>query len=123
MPENRASALIAARPGPLQDGLQALMTAIPQIEIVARADDASAVVRLVTEYRPSLVLLDTSLVGNEAWTMLRQIKAEWPQARCTVLADNVQQQQEATAAGADAVLLKGFPAARLVATIEKLLSP
>jgi len=42
--------------------------------------------------------------------------------RCIALADDVHQQQEAEAAGADVVLLKGFPAARLIATIEGLLS-
>ena len=52
---------------------------------------------------------------------VRRAKARWPQARCILLANDVQQHQEAEAAGADAVLLKGFPAARLVATIVGLL--
>jgi hypothetical protein len=42
-------------------------------------------------------------------------------ARCIFLANDVQQHQEAEAAGADAVLLEGFPAGRLVAAIVRLL--
>jgi DNA-binding NarL/FixJ family response regulator len=52
---------------------------------------------------------------------VRRAKAKWPQARCIFLADSVQQQYEAEAAGADAVLLKGVSSTRLIATIVKLL--
>jgi DNA-binding NarL/FixJ family response regulator len=52
---------------------------------------------------------------------VRRAKALWPQAECIFLANDVQQHQAAEAAGADAALLKGFPAARLVATIVRLL--
>jgi DNA-binding response OmpR family regulator len=52
---------------------------------------------------------------------VRQAKAKWPRARCIFLADSVQQQVEAEAAGADAVLLKGVPPAKLIATVVRLL--
>ena len=121
MLKNSASALIVARPGPLRDGLQALMTAIPQIDAVREMDDLSSALRVVFERSPALVLLDSNLASGEVWMTVRRARARWPQARCILLADNVQQHQEAEAAGVDAVLLKGFPAAKLIATIVRLL--
>ncbi len=114
------STLIAARPGRVRDGLQALLAAIPQIEMIGQADDGASALKSVVEHRPALVLLDTNLPGNEVWAVLRQIKAQWPQARCLIMSDSGQQRRAAQAAGADGMLLKGFLAAELLAAIKEL---
>ena len=93
-----------------------------QIQAVLVAEETSAALRMIADHRPALDLLDMVLPGNGAGTVLKEIRTRWPLTRCIVLADDVQQQQESEAAGADAVLIKGFPAAKLVATIEGLLS-
>jgi DNA-binding response OmpR family regulator len=77
---------------------------------------------MLKERRPALVLLDINLPGHKVSTVLRQIKIRQPQTWCLVLTDDVRQQQMVRDAGADVVLLKGFPAARLFATIEGLLT-
>lgn len=123
MAKRQPSALIVSGPGSLQSGLVALMTAIPQADIIGKVDDASLALEMVSEHRPGLVLLDTDLPGDEEWRVLRQIKARWPETRCVILADDVEQQRQAEALGADVVLLKGFPPAKLAETIERLLSP
>ena len=115
-------ALIATRPGPLQNGLVALMTTMPQVNAVIVAEEAASALRMIADHLPTLVLLEMALPGEGTATLLKQIKATWPLTRCIVLANDVRQQQEAEAAGADVVLLKGFPAARLIAAIERLLS-
>ena len=114
------STLVAARPGRVRDGLQALLAAIPQIEMIGQADDGASALKSVVEHRPALVLLDTNLPGNEAWVVLRQIKAQWPQARCLIMSDSGQQRRAAKAAGADGMLLKGFLAAELLTAIREL---
>jgi two-component system NarL family response regulator len=114
-------AVIVAEPGPLRDSLQTLLLALPQVETVCLVGDASSAWRAIVEQVPTLVLLDTNLPGGEALALLKKIKAQEKRARCLVLADDRQQQQEATAAGADAALLKGHPAASLFETIEELL--
>lgn len=120
MMKGRVLALIVARPGRMRDGLRALLRAMPQIEIVDEADDSPSALRMITKHHPALLLLDSDLPGDEVSTELGRIKTEEPQIRCIVLADNPQQQQVANAAGADGVLLKGFPAAKLFETIERL---
>jgi DNA-binding NarL/FixJ family response regulator len=76
---------------------------------------------MMREHQPDLMLLDTNLPDSEEWQVLEQIKTLWPKIHCIVLADDVRQQQEATALGADIILLKGFPPAKLAETIEALI--
>jgi DNA-binding NarL/FixJ family response regulator len=117
----KSHAVIVTGPGSLQNGLLALMTAMPQIQVVGEAEDASAALQMVVEHRPDLVLLDMDLPGNEPCAFLRQIKNDWPATRCIALAEDVPQQREAEASGADIALVKGFPPAQLIAIIEGLL--
>lgn len=121
MKENSASALIVAKPGPLRDGLHALMMAMPQIGNTYNADDVLSAVNMTAEHCPVLVLMDAGPNGSDARMAVWQIKARCPQAQCVFLANDVQQRQEAEAAGADAALLKGASAEKLVATIVGLL--
>jgi DNA-binding NarL/FixJ family response regulator len=122
MTVNQMSAFIIARPGPLRDGLQALMLAMPQIEVINKADDLRSAMQTSLERQPALVLLDADLAGSETWLAVRRVRARWPWGYCVFLANDVQQQQAAEAAGADVALPKGFPAGRLVAVLVNLLS-
>ena len=112
-------ALIIAAPSPLQDGLLALMTTFSQINAVFVAEDASLALRMVKDHRPNLILLDIHLPGS--MTILRQIKNQWPQTRCIVLVDNVEQEREVKEA--DTVLLEGFSPSHLLDTIDAVLAP
>ncbi|MGD2177240.1 MAG: hypothetical protein PVG71_05395 [Anaerolineae bacterium] len=116
-----ASALIVAKPGPIRDGLHALVTAMPQIDAVQEADDVASALTVAFGRSPALVVLESTLGGRDLWMTMRRVKARWPTARCVFLANDVQQRREAEAAGADIVLLEGFPAGRLVAAIVRLL--
>jgi DNA-binding NarL/FixJ family response regulator len=69
---------------------------------------------------PELVLVDVELLGDDPWTLLGQIKAAAPKVHCIALICNVQKQREALAAGADAVLFKGFPVNHLAEAIEPM---
>lgn len=117
----KSDALIVTGPGSLQNGLLALMTAMPQVEVVGEADDPAAALEMVAGHCPDLVLLDGKLAGSEPWALLRQIKNDWPAIRCIALAEDVRQQQEAEASGADIALVKGFAPAQLIAAVDRLL--
>ena len=119
--DNSVLALIVAHPGPVRDGLRALLTAIPQVESLKEVDDASSALRIVEKHRPALVLMSADLSGDEVWNLLRQIKTEWPQTRSILLVNGVQQQRLAQAAGADGILFEGSPASKLSTTIKNLL--
>lgn len=119
--KNHTLTLIVVRPGPLRDGVEALMATVSRIEIIGQVEAASAALRLVFEQRPDLLLLDAGLPADESWSVLRTCRAEHPGLRCIILADDAGQAQEARAAGADAVFLKGFPADKFVRTVERLI--
>ncbi len=116
------SILIAAKPGVERDGFQAVLMAIPRAKVMDPANDGAAALKAVAEHRPALILLDTNLPDYQVWTLLKQVKAQWPQVQCLVLADNRQQRQIAQAAGADHVLIKGCPAKEFYANINGMLS-
>lgn len=113
--------LIVAPPGPLRHGLRALLRSIPNVQIVGIVAHNKRALQTVSEGRAALVLLDSALPGEGFVPLLQQLKARWPDVQCVVLTDNDEQRRQAQAAEADAVLVKGLPAAKLLATIGRLL--
>ena len=115
-------ALIATRSGPLLDSLVALMTTMDQVNAVLIAEDGASALRMMAQHRPALVVIETDLPAEEGHVPLQEIKTRWPQTRCIALVEDIEQQQEAESAGADVVLIVGFPPARFIAAVEELLS-
>jgi DNA-binding NarL/FixJ family response regulator len=107
----------------LRDSLQVLLQAGNEITLAGQADDARSGLQLVAEYRPTLVLLDTHLPGDDAWQILGHLKRNYPQIRCFVLAHNFAQERRAQEAGADAVFLAGFSAETFFEAIKSIVSP
>jgi len=116
-----ALALIVASAGTLQNGLLALMTTIPQVSAVLVAEDVSSALRMIADHRPKLILLDMDLPEDGAQTILVQLKSQSFDIGSIALVDSVQQGQKAESLGADAVLLKGFSAAKLISVTEEIL--
>jgi len=114
-------AIIAAPPGRLRDGWRALLAATPQIGQVRAVDDAVSTLELVATVSPDLVMLDAEAFGDQAGTLLAGIKELKPQCRCIALICNFSGGQQARSAGADAILIKGFSAAKLFGTVDRLL--
>ena len=114
-------ALVIAQPGPLRNSLLTLLSTMPEIEIVAEAKDLSALLRAGEELQPDLILIeaDPPLAGLQE--ALPQFKDRWG-PHLLVLVETTKQKEEAEAAGADMVLLKGFRATQLIKHIEQLLA-
>ena len=121
MPKQITLALVVAKPNHLWNGLRALLRTVPQIEIIAEIRDPAILLKIGAEMQPDLVLLDASLFDEEILTAITKIRGEWSKTKCVVLMEDSQHRQAAYGAGADYVLIKGFPAAGLVAIIEELL--
>lgn len=115
-------ALVIAEPGRLRDAWRALLVAVPGIVEVHMADDAPAAMQLVAARRPTLVLIDGELRDESAPALVSQIKRLQPGARCIVLACCTGQEWPHAQVEADAILVKGFPAARLFDTISRVLA-
>jgi DNA-binding response OmpR family regulator len=120
MAQKSILALVASNLGAFQNGLLALMTTIPSISAVLVAEDAKSTLRIIDNHQPALIILDMSLLKVQ--DVIKQIKAQWPQIYLIVLVEDVAQQEDAEASGADSVLIKGFSVQKLVSLIDDLLS-
>lgn len=119
---NQALALIVASPGPLREGLRAVLTALPRLDEVTEVDNIPAAVCLFAGRTPALVLVSTGSDGTNAPESCQQIKSCWPDSPCLALVDTVGLGPVAKAAGADLALVKGVRPDKLLGRIERLLA-
>ncbi len=131
----RVQVLIADYEVHTRRGLQALLAAWPQIEVVGMAANGVEAVQMVEKCQPDVALMDIPMLvpalsrspersegsteGMDGLEVIRLIKSRWPQVRMVVLTMYTTHRAAALAAGADAFLLKGCPAEVLQDAILK----
>jgi len=119
--KTKPTILILAMPGDLQTSLQILLSLLSDVAVLVTAESTSAL-QAIERYTPALVIMDFALPEEDQPNGVNRIKARWPTTPCLVLVNDEQQFQKAQDTGADLVLVKGYPAAKLLATIEDLLT-
>lgn len=100
-----------------RDGLRALLTTVPGVEVVGEAADGLEAVRQADEHRPDVVLMDARMPLLDGLEATRRIKARWPDVRVVVLTVHAACRQAALAAGADGFLVKGGPDDALIEAV------
>ena len=100
-----------------RDGLRALLTIRPELEVVGEACNGQDAVRLVAECRPDIVLMDLHMPVLDGIQATQLIKQQWPAVTVVVLTMYAVDQSAALAAGADAFLIKGNAPDRLLAAL------
>lgn len=116
----------------IRGGLVALLSAEPDLRVLAEAADGAAAVAAVKRRRPDVVLMDVRMPGTDGITAAREIIAR-TEAQTSVIMLTVYDLDEyvyaALRAGASGFLLKDAPpeelvkAVRTVASGEALLAP
>jgi DNA-binding NarL/FixJ family response regulator len=109
--------LIADDQGPTRQGLRALLTLCPQVEVVGEAVDGREAVNMVAKRQPDVVLMDMQMPVMDGLEATKCIKEQWPAVRVIALTMYPRYRVEAVAAGVDAFLLKGSPTEVLQDTI------
>ena len=69
----------------LRAGLRAIIGAHPELEVVAEAGDGLAVLRMLDDARPDVVLMDLHMSDTNGLEGIRTLAAELPSAACLVL--------------------------------------
>lgn len=100
-----------------REGLKALLTTAPSVQVVGEAADGREAILRITELQPDVVLMDASMPVMDGLEATRLVKTQWPQIRVVVLTVHTALRAAALAAGADAFLVKGCPAGELLAAI------
>lgn len=111
--------MVLSNTGSLQNGISGLLTTIPRISPVLAEAELGTALRLVENHQPALAILDVSMPEGKA--VIRQIKEACPQIKLIVLVNNVKDQKDIEELNVDGVLLKGFPAQKLIDLVEKLI--
>ena len=112
--------LIADDHGVLRAGLHALLNAEPDLEVVGEASDGHEALRLASELRPNVVLLDLVMPGLGGIEVARQLKKSLPDTRTLVLTvhEDVGLLREAIQAGAAGYLVKRAVESELINAIH-----
>lgn len=116
-----SSALIVAASADLRDGLHSLLTVNPLVGTVTHASDGQSALRSIEDHCPALVLLDFDLPHEDVQGVLRAMKERCPCTPCLAFTDHTEKREEIRSAGADVVLSKGYPAARVMTTVSDML--
>ena len=108
----------------LREGLRMLLSANPNFEIVAEAEDGREAIRCVQKFKPNLVLTDLSMPRMNGMEAIKEIRRESPETKILVL--TVHRAEEyilATfRAGADGYILKDSTHSELLMAVKKVLS-
>lgn len=115
--ETTMRVLIADDRSRSRQGLKALLSTQPGIEVVAEAGDGREAVYLVDERRPDAVLMDAKMPAMDGLAATRVIKDRWPQTKVIILTMYDVYRAEALDSGANAFLVKGCSTEELLATI------
>lgn len=104
----------------VRQGLQELLDAENDIEVVGSARDGAEAYALLAEARPDVFLLDLSMPGVDGIEATRRIIADDPDAAIVILTSFVDQQRilEALHSGASGYILKDSNAAEVSAAIR-----
>ena len=113
----RIRILIVDDQRPTRQGLKALLTHYPQVEVVGEAANGQEAVQLVAAHQPDVVLMDIQMPVMNGVEAARQIKSNWPQVKVVALAMYGTYEIEALKAGVDVFLVKGFPTKTLLDAI------
>jgi two-component system response regulator DevR len=115
----------------VRQGLRSLLSQYPDINVVGESDGSSAILELVAELQPDIVLLDVRLAGPSGLDLARQMQRARLETRVIILTsyDNEDYLLQAAQAGAYGYLLKSASAEILADSIravhagERRLSP
>ena len=109
--------LLVVKPGLLRDGLNALLYAMPDVQLVAQANDANAAVDFCQGRPIELMILEVKPGDRDLLAKVPDMKAHCPQGQVIALIHDEEDWQPAEAAGVDLVMRVGTRASELKARI------
>jgi DNA-binding NarL/FixJ family response regulator len=106
--DGRIRVLVVDRSPLLREAIRRCLSELPAVEVVAVSGDAAQALALVTELRPDVVLMDSSMSGLDGIEATRLLKCREVAPAVVVCAveDPEEVRQAARDAGADALVRK-----------------
>lgn len=101
-------------------GVSAYLSAQPDMEVVAEADDGEEAVRLALSLKPDVILMDIVMKEMDGIEATRQIMNKWPEAKIIVVTSFLDDEKvyPALEAGAASYMLKTSKASKIAEAIR-----
>lgn len=108
----------------VSEGLKAILSATPGIEVVGIAQDGAQALELIPTTKPELVLMDLKMPGMNGIHATRKIREQYPDIRILVLTTYVEDEWvfDAIQAGAAGYLLKDSRREDIVTAIQRTMA-
>jgi two-component system response regulator NreC len=108
----------------VRQGIKALFSDEPDLEIVGEADDGRAALQSVSELEPDVVLMDISMPGLNGIEATRQIRQNHPEVKVVVLSmhSNEEYVFQVLRAGASGYVLKQSDSSEVLTAIRAALA-
>ncbi len=100
--------MIAAKSSLMRNSLWSFLRATLPNQAVVFANQFESALRMVTEEKPVLAIVDADLADSGMQNLIRWIRTEEPSVRLVALVESRREQQSCIALGANHALLKGF---------------
>ncbi len=101
-------------------GVTAYLSAQPDIEVIAEADDGSTAVGLALEHRPDIILMDLVMKEMDGIEATRRIMEQWPEAKIIIVTSFLDDEKvyPALEAGATSYMLKTSKASEIANAVR-----
>lgn len=109
MEKDEIRVIIADDQASTRRALKALLAFEPRIQIVGETGNGKDAIRLVSEKKPDLLLIDVHMPVLDGLKATEEIKSAWPEVKVVVYTMFPGYQEEAYRVGADYFLIKGSP--------------
>jgi DNA-binding NarL/FixJ family response regulator len=104
----------------VRSGIRALIRDIPNVEVVAEANDGREAIQLVGEYNPDIVLMDIAMSGMNGLEATLHLSRDYPNVKVIILSMHINEEYvlQALQAGAAGYLMKDAGVAELEIAIQ-----
>jgi DNA-binding NarL/FixJ family response regulator len=114
----RTTVLVADDHAGFRHALESLIRSAADLELLGSARDGEEVVRLTSELRPQVVVMDLGMPGLNGVEATRRVRGRHPAPVVVALSGSHELIREATAAGAAVTMLKDVDPVRLLEAIR-----
>jgi len=122
--ENKTQVLLVDDHPVVRDGLTTIINHERDLNVCGEADDAYEALKVVTELKPDVVVVDISLKNSDGIELTKTIKSKYPKLPVVVLSvhDESVYAERALIAGAKAYIMKDAVSENIVKAIRTVLS-
>lgn len=105
-----------------REALATIIEANPQFTVAGQAADVDAALQLIRTTKPDLAIIDIALNGGSGFSLVKQMKSEFPALKVLMFSgsEEAQDEERAVSVGASGYLTKGASPELLMTVLARL---